>query len=94
MQLGRYLGSPKKNIRLQNGQRHEIDLPELTLNEAWQCDKLNEVRHKHKNNLRATNPACRNCRHGAVKHGVQWVPEDWDMEKKWNGRIESGESSK
>lgn len=87
MQLGRYLGSPKKNIRLQNGQRHEIDLPELTLNEAWQSDKLNEIRHKHKNNLRATNPACRNCRHGAVKHGVQWVPEDWDMEKmEWTDR--------
>ena len=87
MQLGRYVGSKPKNVKKFDGKREIIELPEITLSEAWKCEKLDIIRNKLKNNLRKTNPACRNCRHGAVKHGVQWVPEDWDMDKmEWDGR--------
>ena len=56
--------------------------------EAWHCNKLNKIRKVHINNKRIKiDPGCRNCRHGLVKNGVNWVPEDWDSAKmnwKWD----------
>jgi MoaA/NifB/PqqE/SkfB family radical SAM enzyme len=85
--LGRYLGSRKKEITRQ-GRTEIIELPELSLQEAWKCQKLETIRKLHQAMRRKEIGACKHCRHGAVKHGVEWVPEDWDMEKmEWKGRV-------
>jgi hypothetical protein len=86
--LGRYRGTKVKMVTGPNGQAHEINLPEMTLADAWKCQKLESIRQMHRENRRTEiRPGCQNCRHGAVKHGVEWVPDDWDMEKmEWKGR--------
>ena len=50
MQLGRYIGSKPKSIRNADGKREFIELPEMSLSQAWKSDKLNLIRDKHKNN--------------------------------------------
>ncbi len=48
---------------------------------AWKSKKLEGIREVHRKGLRENiDPGCRYCRHGAKKHGVDWVPDDWNME--------------
>jgi sulfatase maturation enzyme AslB (radical SAM superfamily) len=86
--IGRIKGSGPKQIRNDDGEIINISMPEKTLYEAWHCKKINQIRKVHKNNNRIKiNPGCRNCRHGIVKNGVEWVPEDWNsakMDWKWD----------
>ena len=85
--LGRYPGSRRKQVN-RNGREEVIDVPERTLKEAWHCAGIEQVRAIHKENRRVEIAACKHCRHGAVKHGVEWVPEDWDMETmEWKDRL-------
>ncbi|MCP4220890.1 MAG: radical SAM protein [bacterium] len=85
--LGRYKGSAPKSIRKPDGAEVEIRVPERTLKDAWTCDKLKKIREIHQTGTRSLIKGCRNCRHGAEKFGVQWVPTDWNMEKmEWRGR--------
>ncbi len=80
--LGRYKGAPPKVVRRADGTTAVIDVPEMTLREAWHCSKLEHIRRLHRENRRVEiYPGCRNCRHGAKKHGVTWIPDDWDMER-------------
>ncbi len=79
--LGRYTGAPVKDIKTVRGETVKIRLPETTLEQAWHSKKLEGIRRMHREGKRtAITPGCKNCRHGAVKHGVNWVPEDWDTE--------------
>ncbi len=86
--LGRYKGTGPKTIRNMDGTIATVDVPEVTLSEAWRCKKLENIRTLHKTNRRTEiKPGCQNCRHGAIKHGVEWIPDDWDMERmEWKGR--------
>ncbi len=84
--LGRYVGTKAKRI-LQDGEKITKDYPETTLTEAWNSDRMIEIRELHKANRRCEIRTCKYCRHGAMKNGADWVPEDWDMEKmEWKGR--------
>lgn len=84
--LGRYTGIPHKKIVVA-GVTEIVEQPELTLKQAWNCDKVKHIRELHRENRRKELEVCRHCRHGAKKHGVTWMPEDWDMqEMKWINR--------
>jgi MoaA/NifB/PqqE/SkfB family radical SAM enzyme len=84
--LGRYLGAPEKRVMV-NGKKEVVHYPEITLKEAWESDRVKEIRKLHANNKRADIWACKHCRHGAGKFGVEWVPPNWDMENmQWVGR--------
>lgn len=82
--LGRYKGSPKKVV-IKNFKREEIDLKEMSLKEAWESEKLNSIRKKHRENKwREIKDGCRNCRHAMKKHGVTYVPDEWNIDTmKW-----------
>ena len=86
--LGRYIGTPPKVVRRADGSKAMIDVPETTIREAWTGEKLENIRRMHMENRRKEiAPGCRNCRHGAVKHGVTWIPDEWNMETmEWEGR--------
>ena len=79
MILGRYPGSQLKKITV-NNKKKTLNYPEKTIKDAWHCDVLEKIRLIQKENRRMEIPACRNCRHGAAKHGVEWIPDDWNME--------------
>jgi|GEM_PF-2719365 len=87
--LGRYKGSAPKQIRSTDGAVSTIEVPETTLLEAWTSDKLEHIRQLHRENRRTEiAPGCKNCRHGAVKHGVRWIPGEWNMETmEWEGGV-------
>jgi MoaA/NifB/PqqE/SkfB family radical SAM enzyme len=87
--MGRYRGATPKVLRDITGSEVKLEVPEVSLIEAWHSPKLKELREMHKNNQRhLIAPGCRNCRHGAVKHGVSWVPDDWDRENmRWKQGI-------
>lgn len=81
---GLVLGKIKKNDNNNNKSlgsninSHAIDA--MTLEDAWNCKKMNEIRDLHKNKKRIEiNPGCRNCNHGIKKKGVEWIPDDWDQ---------------
>jgi len=78
--MGLFPGGVPKKIKI-NGEDKVIKQTEMTLLEAWHSDKLNKVRQLHAANRRKEIWACKHCRHGAKKKGVDWVPEDWDMDK-------------
>ncbi len=78
--LGRHAGSPQCDTS-EDGASRALDGRELTLMESWKCDKIESIRHLHREGRRTEISACRHCRHGAVTHDVQWIPEDWDMER-------------
>jgi MoaA/NifB/PqqE/SkfB family radical SAM enzyme len=82
--LGRYIGTPKKTV-IRNDKKIDLEYKEMTLKEAWNCEKLKNIRFLHSNNRRCEiNPGCQNCRHGMKKKGVTYVPEDWNVETmKW-----------
>lgn len=85
--LGRYLGAPEKTV-VENGKKKVVPYPELTIKDAWNSDKMREIRRLHKDNKRTDIWACKHCRHGAAKYGVTWIPQNWDMENmKWVGRV-------
>jgi MoaA/NifB/PqqE/SkfB family radical SAM enzyme len=85
--LGRFNGTPPKSIRNGRGKVEEVSVPEMNVKEMWHCDKLQAIRRLHRTGMRTKINGCRNCRHGAVKHGVEWIPEDWNMdEMEWAGR--------
>ena len=78
--LGRYIGSPEKKI-FKNGKGKVVDTKEMTLLEAWNSKKLNQIRNLHINNRRCEiNPGCQNCRHGMKKSGVTYVPDEWNLD--------------
>lgn len=77
--LGKYIGSKPKKI-IKNGEKVVVDYPETNIKDAWNSAKINFIRDKHKNNKRCDINTCKNCRHGALKHGVDWVPDSWNME--------------
>lgn len=86
MLLGRYPGSRLKKI-IKEGKSETIELPERRLKEVWHCRELEMIRDIHRTLRRCEIAACRNCRHGALKHGVEWIPDDWDMTTmEWRGR--------
>ncbi len=82
--LGRYKGTPKKSV-IRNHRKIELDYKEMTLSDAWKCEKLKNIRYLHINNRRCEiKPGCQNCRHGMKKKGVTYVPEEWNVETmKW-----------
>jgi len=79
--IGRYKGSPLKVVFNEKGEEIIRSYREVTISEAWNSEKINYIREIHKSNKRKTIKTCRYCRHGAKKHGVEWIPPDWDMEK-------------
>lgn len=84
--LGRFKGAPDKRLR-DNGAMRVYDIPEMTLAEAWRCDRISEIRASHRDGRRTEITACKHCRHGAKTHGVRWVPDDWNMETmEWRDR--------
>lgn len=85
--LGRYVDTKPKRVRREDGSFDILDFPQITLKEAWKSEKLNKIRDLHKQKRRVEiDPGCRYCRHGAKKHGVTWIPPDWDMESmQWKG---------
>ncbi len=87
--LGRYRGSAPKVVRRTDGSVATVRVPEITLAEAWTSPKIEQVRKLHRDNQRTLiDPGCRNCRHGAVKHGAKWIPDDWNMETmEWEGGV-------
>lgn len=86
--LGRYRGASPKTLRDRDGVEQISEAPETSLAEAWKSSKLESIRKIHRENRRTEiRPGCQNCRHGAVKHGVEWIPEDWDLQNmEWRGR--------
>jgi len=84
--LGRYIGSAQKEIN--KSKAFEIkNYKEMSLKEAWASQKLKKIQSLHKTNHRKDINACKHCRHGAVTHGVTWIPDDWDMESmNWGKR--------
>jgi hypothetical protein len=85
--LGRYIGSAKKEVLDREQNAKTILYPEMSLKEAWSCAKLQNIRRLHQENRRCEIRGCRNCRHGVIKKGVEWIPPDWDMETMtWKGR--------
>jgi len=79
MVLGRYPGTRPKEITV-NKMKEVLSYPEKTLKDAWHSDKLKKIRLLQKENRRVDILACKNCRHGTVKHGAEWIPEGWNME--------------
>ncbi len=78
--LGSYEGAPPKIVKIGDNKPIEIKLPKQTLKSAWDSKKLENIRMLHREGRREEiKSGCLNCRHGAVKHGVDWIPDDWDM---------------
>ncbi|MGE4297643.1 MAG: radical SAM/SPASM domain-containing protein [Desulfovibrionaceae bacterium] len=86
--LGIYRNSSPKQVKDGDGDWRTVDLPELTLAQAWGCDALEAIRATHRRGERTAITGCRNCRHGMVKNGVTWLPDDWDMDTmQWAGGV-------
>jgi MoaA/NifB/PqqE/SkfB family radical SAM enzyme len=84
--LGRYVGSPIKRT-VKDGQLKTHEYHEISLKDAWHSEDINKIRELHKENRRKEIWACKHCRHGAKKHGAEWIPEDWNQEKmEWTDR--------
>ena len=78
--LGRYLGAPIKTI-VKNHRKVELKYDEMNLKEAWNSEKLKNIRYLHANNRRCEiKPGCQNCRHGMKKKGISYVPDDWNLD--------------
>lgn len=90
--LGRYRGSPSKTVRNADGSVADVAVPEMTLAEAWRCEKLENIRTLHRTNRRCEiHPGCRNCNHGVKKFGPNRMPEQWNPEQQsWVGATRVG----
>jgi MoaA/NifB/PqqE/SkfB family radical SAM enzyme len=80
MIVGRYIGAAPKQVVV-DGKTKYIEYPEMTLREAWQSKRIQEIRQSHITNRRKEIRTCKYCRHGLKKRGVTWVPDEWDSEK-------------
>tara|TARA_B100000029_G_scaffold433627_1_gene446550 strand:- start:162 stop:692 length:531 start_codon:yes stop_codon:yes gene_type:complete len=77
--LGKAKGSKNKTIKDYKGNVVTSNLQDLTIKEAWHSEKLNKIRKLHSSgNRKKIEPGCRNCHHGAVKHGADYLPKEWD----------------
>lgn len=83
--LGRYAGTPDKILHRPDGSKVDMELLEMTLKEAWNCEKIRKIRLAHAENRRyAIRPGCRDCRRGSVDSGKMKFPDGWDDEiKDW-----------
>jgi len=90
--LGRYDGTPPKKVRNLDGSYAEIEVPEFSLLDAWNSDKLKKIRELHKSGRRTEiNPGCRDCNHGVKKFGVDRMPKGWDEKHQmWTGKERAG----
>jgi len=80
--LGKFKDSPVKTVRDIKGEIVKEDLKEFSIYDVWHSKKLNKIRDLHKNKRRKEiEPGCRNCHHGAVHHGADYVPKEWDKDK-------------
>ena len=78
--LGKYIGSGDKVVRDYSGKVAKSDLESFSLKKAWNSEKIKKIRELHKNGRRKEiEPGCRNCHHGAAKHGADYVPKEWDV---------------
>jgi len=78
--LGKANGSADKKIKDYKGNIVSSNLESMTIKEAWHCHKLKNIRKLHKEGRRKEiSPGCKNCHHGAVKHGADYVPREWDV---------------
>jgi MoaA/NifB/PqqE/SkfB family radical SAM enzyme len=82
------INSNPENKNLSSGIEIKEKYKRISLKEAWNSQKLNNIRNLHKEKRRIEiNPGCRNCNHGIVKRGVTYVPEDWDDNNKaWKSK--------
>lgn len=84
--VGRFKGSPEKRVN-DNGTWRIVDTREMTLMEAWKSDTIQNIRELHRSGRRTEIDACKHCRHGAKTNGVDWIPDDWDMDRmQWGDR--------
>ena len=83
--LGKFNGSPVKVVRDIKGKVVKQNLNEFSIYNVWHSDKLNNIRYLHKNKRRKEiEPGCRNCHHGAVHHGADYMPKEWDkIKQRW-----------
>jgi MoaA/NifB/PqqE/SkfB family radical SAM enzyme len=78
--IGKYKGSADKVVKDYEGKIVKSNLEPFSIKEAWNSQKINNIRDLHKNGLRKEiEPGCRNCHHGAEKHGADYVPKEWDV---------------
>ncbi|MCG8510678.1 MAG: radical SAM protein [Rhodospirillales bacterium] len=88
--LGRYRGTQPKILGADAGKVTRS--LELTLREAWSCDKVGRIRDLHRNGRRCEiHPGCRHCNHGVKKAGVDRLPDDWNLNTmSWDGKERDG----
>jgi len=86
LNLGQYIDTEPKQIKL-GKDLVKTKAEYFNIKNVWKSKKLNYVRNKHKAGERKDlKKGCRNCRHGANKHGVDYVPTDWDyITMDWKG---------
>ncbi len=84
--IGRFPGAADKRVKDANGDWRLVETDELTIAGAWKSAKLERVRDLHRDNRRCELKGCDYCRHGAKKNGVDWIPDDWNMDTmEWEG---------
>ncbi|MDA7552992.1 SPASM domain-containing protein [Candidatus Pelagibacter sp.] len=77
--IGKYKGSADKVVKDYSGKVVKSQLEAFSIKEAWNSEKIKKIRELHKNGRRKEiEPGCRNCHHGAAKHGADYVPKEWD----------------
>ncbi len=78
--IGKYKGSADKVVKDYEGKIVKSNLEPFSIKEAWNSKKIKRIRELHKLGRRKEiEPGCRNCHHGAAKHGADYVPKEWDV---------------
>ena len=81
MVLGRYYGTPEKQVRGIDGKYSSVSVDEINIKDVWDSKQMNWIRDHHKNFTRVDiTPGCRNCHHGMKKHGADYIPEKWNAD--------------
>ena len=76
----RFEGHNRQILRDYSGKVTKSNLESLSIKEDWNSEKIKKIRELHKSGKRKTiEPGCRNCHHGAEKHGADYVPKEWDV---------------
>jgi hypothetical protein len=90
--LGRFTGAPPKEVRNLDGTVSSIEVPELSLAQAWVSPKVQQIRELHRCGRRTEiHPGCRHCNHGVKKFGAERMPDGWDAETQtWRDRKRIG----
>jgi MoaA/NifB/PqqE/SkfB family radical SAM enzyme len=79
--IGKYTGSADKVVKDYSGKIAKSQLDSFSIKEAWNSEKIKNIRKLHKSGRRKEiEPGCRNCHHGAAKHGADYVPKEWDKD--------------